>query len=158
MEDEKERKKLLKDDDLYESGSSDDEKQFLNNEEEDERKKKNNKGNKDEERNVYEDSLNNNVDSINKEPEISKEDLHKAATSKSLNIGSDYSKYLLSLNLDSAYYDPKSRSMRENPLPGMDDKAFKGENHVRLSGDTSKFREIEGFISQANDKNRELNV
>ena len=41
---------------------------------------------------------------------ISKSELYKFATSKSLNIGDDYSNYLLSLLLNSAYYDPKSRS------------------------------------------------
>jgi hypothetical protein len=45
--------------------------------------------------------------------------------SKSNKIGDDFAKYLLNLNPDSAYYDGKSRSMRENPNPNEDDSTFK---------------------------------
>lgn len=33
-------------------------------------------------------------------------------------IREDTAKYLLNLDVKSAYYDPKTRSMRENPLAG----------------------------------------
>lgn len=36
---------------------------------------------------------------------------------RNLRIREDTAKYLLNLDVKSAYYDPKSRSMRDNPLP-----------------------------------------
>lgn len=36
---------------------------------------------------------------------------------RNLRIREDTAKYLLNLDPDSAYYDPKSRSMREDPNP-----------------------------------------
>lgn len=86
-----------------------------------------------------------------------KELLYKSSTSKSLHIGDDYSKYLLSLKENSAYYDPKSRSMRENPVPDSN-LVFRGENALRQSGDALSLLEIENFIKEANQKNRELNL
>ncbi|KAL9887601.1 pre-mRNA-splicing factor Slu7-like isoform 1-T4 [Glossina fuscipes fuscipes] len=45
-------------------------------------------------------------------------------------------------NLDpnSAYYDPKTRSMRGNPNPQVpaEESEFDGENFVRFTGDTAK--------------------
>jgi len=86
-----------------------------------------------------------------------KELLYKTATSKSLHIGDDYSKYLLSLKENSAYYDPKSRSMRENPVPNSG-LVFRGENALRQSGDALSLLEIESFIKEANQKNQQLNL
>jgi hypothetical protein len=37
-----------------------------------------------------------------------------------LRIREDTAKYLLNLDVDSAHYDPKTRSMREDPLPDAD--------------------------------------
>ena len=39
---------------------------------------------------------------------------------KSNRIREDTAKYLRNLDPDSAYYDPKTRSMRENPYAGKD--------------------------------------
>lgn len=41
-------------------------------------------------------------------------------SSRNLRIREDTAKYLLNLDVNSAYYDPKTRSMREDPLPDMD--------------------------------------
>ena len=40
-------------------------------------------------------------------------------------------------DLSSAHYDPKSRSMREDPQPNRPDqeKSFKGDNFIRQNGD-----------------------
>ena len=70
----------------------------------------------------------------------------------------DYSKYLLNLDMNSAYYDAKSRSMRENPNPELEDTTFKGDNFVRLSGDTIKLLQLENFINEANEKHPEQMV
>lgn len=39
---------------------------------------------------------------------------------RNLRIREDTAKYLLNLDTNSAYYDPKTRSMREDPLPDSD--------------------------------------
>ena len=39
---------------------------------------------------------------------------------RNLRIREDIAKYLLNLDVNSAHYDPKTRSMREDPLPDMD--------------------------------------
>ena len=58
-------------------------------------------------------------------------------TQRNLRIREDTPKYLRNLDLNSAYYDPKSRSMRANPIPNAnpEDLAFAGDNFVRYSGD-----------------------
>ena len=56
---------------------------------------------------------------------------------RNLRIREDTAKYLLNLDLGSAHYDPKSRSMREDPQPHRPDteKSFRGDNFVRKNGD-----------------------
>lgn len=39
---------------------------------------------------------------------------------RNLRIREDTAKYLLNLDVNSAHYDPKTRSMREDPLPDTD--------------------------------------
>jgi pre-mRNA-processing factor SLU7 len=41
-------------------------------------------------------------------------------TVRNLRIREDTAKYLMNLDLDSAYYDPKTRSMRDNPNKGKE--------------------------------------
>lgn len=90
--------------------------------------------------------------------DIPKKILYQISTSKSLHIGEDYSKYLLNLALNSAYYDAKSRSMRENPLSTTEINTFKGENYLRQTGDAAKLLEMESFVNEANMKNKDLNL
>jgi len=61
-------------------------------------------------------------------------------TARNLRIREDIPKYLRNLALDSAFYDPKSRSMRLNPLPNEnpEDLPFAGDNFLRYSGDALK--------------------
>lgn len=61
-------------------------------------------------------------------------------TVRNLRLREDTPKYLRNLALDSAFYDPKSRSMRLNPLPNEnpEDLIFAGDNFVRHSGDALK--------------------
>ena len=60
-----------------------------------------------------------------------------AVTARNLRIREDTAKYLRNLDPNSAYYDPKSRSMRDNPNPEVnpDDLQFAGDNFVRYTGD-----------------------
>jgi pre-mRNA-processing factor SLU7 len=61
-------------------------------------------------------------------------------TVRNLRLREDTPKYLRNLALDSAFYDPKSRAMRANPLPdeNPEDLAFAGDNFIRYSGDAVK--------------------
>lgn len=58
-------------------------------------------------------------------------------TARNLRIREDIPKYLRNLDLDSAHYDPKSRSMRANPTPhaNPEDLDFAGDNFHRQTGD-----------------------
>ena len=63
-------------------------------------------------------------------------------TVRNLRIREDTAKYLHNLDLNSAFYDPKTRSMRENPFKsnaGPDAAKYPGENFVRHTGDVKKF-------------------
>ena len=53
---------------------------------------------------------------------------------RNLRIREDTAKYLRNLNPNSAYYDPKTRSMRDNPNPDLniEDAAFLGDNFIRV--------------------------
>jgi len=53
---------------------------------------------------------------------------------KDLRLREDTAKYLLNLDPNSAPYDPKSRTLKENPNPGGRGQ-FKGDNYVKISGD-----------------------
>lgn len=44
-------------------------------------------------------------------------DSKQRITVRNLRIREDTAKYLRNLDLNSAYYDPKTRSMRDNPHP-----------------------------------------
>lgn len=61
-------------------------------------------------------------------------------TVRNLRLREDTPKYLRNLSLESAFYDPKSRSMRANPYPNSnpEDVPFAGDNFVRYSGDAVK--------------------
>lgn len=58
-------------------------------------------------------------------------------TVRNLRLREDTPKYLRNLDLNSAFYDPKSRSMRNNPLPNENPEnlAYAGDNFVRYTGD-----------------------
>lgn len=63
---------------------------------------------------------------------------------RNLRIREDTAKYLLNLDTDSAYYDPKTRSMREDPTPHIDpsQKTFAGENAIRQTGETEHLAQL----------------
>ncbi|CAN0342793.1 unnamed protein product, partial [Discosporangium mesarthrocarpum] len=54
-------------------------------------------------------------------------------TVRNLRIREDRAKYLYNLDPNSAYYDPKARAMRDNPLPeaNKEDLVFAGDNFIR---------------------------
>lgn len=71
-----------------------------------------------------------------------KKDPKTRTTIRNLRIREDTAKYLHNLDVNSAYYDPKSRSMRENPLPGSD---LTGQNNFVRSSETRNFLEMQTF-------------
>jgi pre-mRNA-processing factor SLU7 len=75
---------------------------------------------------------------------------------RNLRIREDTAKYLLNLDADSAYYDPKSRSMRDNPFAGTNKDPsqvpYLGDNFVRYSGDAKDFAKSQIFAWEASDK------
>ncbi len=81
-------------------------------------------------------------------------DQRSRTTVRNLRIREDTAKYLLNLDVNSAYYDPKTRSMRENPLEGREDRSsslFRGDNVIRQSGLVGDIAQLQRFIHTAND-------
>ena len=78
-------------------------------------------------------------------------------TARNLRIREDTAKYLRNLDVNSAYYDPKSRSMRDNPNPDMapEEAQFAGDNFTRISGDAVQLAETQLFAWDATEKGLE---
>jgi pre-mRNA-processing factor SLU7 len=72
-------------------------------------------------------------------------------TARNLRIREDTAKYLRNLDPSSAYYDPKSRSMRDNPNPEApaEQADFAGDNFSRISGDAVGLAETQLFAWEA---------
>ncbi|VDM42511.1 unnamed protein product [Toxocara canis] len=69
-------------------------------------------------------------------------------------VTEDTAKYLYNLDPNGPYYDPKSRSMRQNPfagVPGKEKEAakFAGENFIRYTGEVVQANEAQVFAWQA---------
>lgn len=75
-------------------------------------------------------------------------------------IREDRAKYLYNLDPNSAHYDPKTRSMRENPLKDQDPNnlIYAGDNFQRYSGNTSDMASLQLFAWQASDKGSDVHV
>ena len=83
-------------------------------------------------------------------------------TVRNLRIREDTAKYLLNLNINSAYYDPKSRSMRDNPYVNSgkvpSEVPFAGENFVRSSGETAEMARAQLFSWEAFERGVDLHL
>ncbi|KAE9411262.1 hypothetical protein BT96DRAFT_952375 [Gymnopus androsaceus JB14] len=71
--------------------------------------------------------------------------------SRNLRIREDTAKYLVNLDPESAYYDPKTRSMRDAPVKNVpaEDAKFAGENFFRYSGEAPAVQQLQLFAWQA---------
>jgi pre-mRNA-processing factor SLU7 len=80
------------------------------------------------------------------------------AVVRNLRIREDTAKYLRNLDVNSAYYDPKTRSMRADPNPevGAEDKDFAGDNFVRYTGDVTDLARMELHSLKAAEEGRDL--
>nr|KYP74662.1 Pre-mRNA-splicing factor SLU7 [Cajanus cajan] len=81
-------------------------------------------------------------------------------TVRNLRIREDIAKYLLNLDVNSAYYDPKTRSMREDPLPDADpnEKFYGGDNQYRMSGQALEFKQLNIHAWEAFEKGQDIHM
>ncbi|XP_058738775.1 pre-mRNA-splicing factor SLU7-A-like [Vicia villosa] len=81
-------------------------------------------------------------------------------TVRNLRIREDTAKYLLNLDVNSAHYDPKTRSMREDPLPEADpnEKFYLGDNQYRNSGQALEFKDLNIHAWEAFDKGQDVHM
>lgn len=89
-----------------------------------------------------------------------KVDSKQRITVRNLRIREDTAKYLRNLDPNSAFYDPKTRSMRENPNPlkNPEDVEFGGENFIRYTGDTNQHAKAQLFAWDATSKGVDVHV
>lgn len=83
-----------------------------------------------------------------------------AHTARNLRLREDTAKYLHNLNVNSAYYDPKSRSMRDNPFSNNDPRAqqFASDNFIKKTDDIKKLSDIESFVWDSTQHNNMNNT
>lgn len=86
-----------------------------------------------------------------------KVDSKQRITVRNLRIREDTAKYLRNLDPNSAFYDPKTRSMRENPNKSKDELSV-GENFVRFTGDTQKHAKAQLFAWEAYEKGVDVHL
>ncbi|KAL5542266.1 hypothetical protein UlMin_009976 [Ulmus minor] len=81
-------------------------------------------------------------------------------TVRNLRIREDIAKYLLNLDVNSAYYDPKTRSMREDPLPNADpnEKFYAGDNQYRMSGQALEFKQLDIHAWKSFEKGEDVHM
>lgn len=81
-------------------------------------------------------------------------------TIRNLRIREDTAKYLRNLDINSAYYDPKTRSMRDNPNKEVDENEayYAGDNFVRYTGDAPKMANLQLFAWQAYEKGTDVHL
>ncbi|WRT67785.1 pre-mRNA-splicing factor SLU7 [Kwoniella shivajii] len=81
-------------------------------------------------------------------------------TVRNLRIREDTAKYLHNLDAESAYYDPKTRSMRDAPVQGMapEDMKFAGDNFERFSGDATNIQKLQMFAWQSSSRGNNVHM
>jgi pre-mRNA-processing factor SLU7 len=81
-------------------------------------------------------------------------------TIRNLRIREDTAKYLRNLDINSAYYDPKTRSMRDNPNKEVEESEayYTGDNFVRYTGDAPKMANLQLFAWQAYEKGTDVHL
>ncbi|KAF8210534.1 Pre-mRNA splicing Prp18-interacting factor-domain-containing protein [Mycena galopus ATCC 62051] len=80
-----------------------------------------------------------------------KMDTKTRITVRNLRIREDTAKYLINLDPESAYYDPKTRSMRDAPNKDIpaEEAVFAGDNFFRYSGEAQDVQQLQLFAWQA---------
>ncbi|KAG7465131.1 hypothetical protein MATL_G00172990 [Megalops atlanticus] len=89
-------------------------------------------------------------------------DSKRRITVRNLRIREDIAKYLRNLDPNSAYYDPKTRAMRENPYANTgkipEEVGYAGDNFVRYTGDTISMAQSQLFAWEAYDKGSDVHL
>ncbi|GAA5987670.1 hypothetical protein JCM10908_007162 [Rhodotorula pacifica] len=87
-------------------------------------------------------------------------DTKTRVTVRNLRIREDTAKYLMNLDLGSAYYDPKTRSMREAPNAeiALEDAPFAGDNFARGSGDATQVQKLQLFAWQSEQRGHNVHA
>eukprot|EP01113_Clastostelium_recurvatum_P031852 TRINITY_DN4027_c0_g1_i2.p1 TRINITY_DN4027_c0_g1~~TRINITY_DN4027_c0_g1_i2.p1 ORF type:complete len:580 (+),score=206.34 TRINITY_DN4027_c0_g1_i2:38-1741(+) len=91
---------------------------------------------------------------------VQKMDPKTHTTVRNLRMREDVAKYLRNLDVNSAHYDPKTRSMRENPNPMINpaEAEFSGDNFTRASGQASSLRDMQAFAWEAYEKGQDVHL
>ncbi|KAH9814471.1 Pre-mRNA splicing Prp18-interacting factor-domain-containing protein [Melampsora americana] len=89
-----------------------------------------------------------------------KMDAKTRMTVRNLRIREDTAKYLMNLDVDSAYYDPKTRSMREAPQADVapEDAKFAGDNFSRSSAGASEVQKLQLFAWQSEQRGNDVHI
>ncbi|XP_039918699.1 LOW QUALITY PROTEIN: pre-mRNA-splicing factor SLU7-like [Hirundo rustica] len=89
-------------------------------------------------------------------------DSKRRITLRNLRIREDIAKYLRNLDPNSAYYDPKTRAMRENPYANVGknphEVTYAGDNFIRHTGDTISMAQTQLFAWEAHNKGIEVHL
>lgn len=81
-------------------------------------------------------------------------------TVRNLRIREDTAKYLLNLDVHSAHYDPKTRSMRGNPNQLKDPEAavYSGDNFERWTGEATQMAQLQSFAWKAGEVGKQVHL
>ncbi|KAJ7072161.1 Pre-mRNA splicing Prp18-interacting factor-domain-containing protein [Mycena amicta] len=81
-------------------------------------------------------------------------------TVRNLRIREDTAKYLINLDPESAYYDPKTRSMRDAPVKNVapEDAKFAGDNFLRASGEANDMQQLQLFAWQSASRGNDVHL
>ncbi|EIW83180.1 pre-mRNA-splicing factor SLU7 [Coniophora puteana RWD-64-598 SS2] len=81
-------------------------------------------------------------------------------TVRNLRIREDTAKYLMNLDPDSAYYDPKTRSMRDAPILNVppEEAKFAGDNFYRFSGEAPEVQKLQLFAWNAASEGNDVHL
>lgn len=87
-------------------------------------------------------------------------DTKTRVTVRNLRIREDTAKYLRNLDPESAYYDPKTRSMREAPVANVrpEDAVFAGDNFHRHSGGAQEVQRLQLFAWQSEQRGNDVHI
>ncbi|XP_066505388.1 pre-mRNA-splicing factor SLU7 [Hoplias malabaricus] len=89
-------------------------------------------------------------------------DSKRRITVRNLRIREDIAKYLRNLDPNSAYYDPKTRAMRENPYSNTgkipEEVGYAGDNFARYTGDTISMAQTQLFAWEAYERGSDVHL
>ncbi|GAA6032363.1 hypothetical protein JCM8097_008137 [Rhodosporidiobolus ruineniae] len=87
-------------------------------------------------------------------------DTKTRVTVRNLRIREDTAKYLLNLDTESAYYDPKTRSMRDAPNAALaaEDPKYAGDNFGRGTGGATDMQQLQLFAWQSEQRGHDVHA